>query len=140
MNNSPRRETAGGFHTLFLESASPWSPRSPLGTAGIDRRLVRQERLAFALVLLAATPWAIRLRRGKATRFLIFDRRRPRVVPAGVIHQRVDPGVDRRMRGKEVGEAFARVVNAHFHDGGIGGVQLAAPLDLAQRWNHGIGV
>ena len=80
------------------------------------------------------------LRRGKAARLLIFQRQRPGVVPARELHQRVDPGIDRRMRGKEVGEAFARIVDAHFHDGGIGGVQFAAPLDLAQRRDHGVGI
>src|SRR6188768_2710184 len=114
-----------------LAAARP--PGPVLAAAEIDRRLVRQERLALALVLLALAPGAIWLRRGKAAGLVIFHRQPSGVVPARELHQCVDPGIDRRMRGKEVGEAFARIVDAHFHDGGIGGLQLAAPLDLAQR-------
>src|SRR5215204_308852 len=42
------------------------------------------------------------------------------------------------MLSEQIGKSLAWVVDAHFHDCGIGANELAASLDLAQRRDHGV--
>jgi threonine dehydrogenase-like Zn-dependent dehydrogenase len=68
---------------------------------------------------------------GAARRAARKVRERARIVAAGVAHQSLDPLLDRRMRVEQVGEIAARIVDAHFHHGGIGALEVAAAFDLA---------
>ena len=69
-----------------------------------------------------------------------FDLQRTGIVPARRFDQRLDARIDRWMRGKQIHELVARVVDAHFHDGGVGSREFAATLDLAQRRDHRVRV
>ena len=91
----------------------------------------RRRAAALACPVAAALPARHRI----AARRAAPDRARPRS-----LHQRLDARVDRGMRGKQVREAFARIVDAHLHHGGGRGMQFAAILDLAQRRDHGVRV
>jgi hypothetical protein len=61
-------------------------------------------------------------------------------VPAGELHQRRHPRIDRRVGVEDVGESLARIVDAHLHHRGGRARKLAAALDLAQRRNHRVGI
>ena len=89
--------------------------------------------------------WRPRGRRSSAHRRFrsapqVLARRRKRdraaIVAAGELDQRRHPAFHRRMGIEQFAEAFARVVDAHFHDGRGGARQFAAALDLAQRRDH----
>src|SRR6187200_2883346 len=127
-----------------------WAGRGSRRRAELDRRAARQERLAAGIAGIRGTERSVRqrlLRRLLVLRLELFvrlivlrHRERAGIVPAGKAHQRVDARADRRVRSEQVGEALARIVDAHFHHGGGRGVQLAAILDLAQRRDHRIGI
>ena len=68
------------------------------------------------------------------------QRQRPGIVSAGEFHQRLDPGIHRRVGREQVGKALARVVDAQFHHRRGRAGKLAAVLDLAQRRDHGVGI
>src|SRR5262245_2755785 len=107
--------------------------RAPRATvAEVDRRLVRQERLGFGLILFGATPWSLRCRRRELVRLLRrLQREWARIMASGEFDQRLNPGLDRRMRSEQIGETLARVVDAHFHHRRVGSGKFAAALDLA---------
>ena len=106
-----------------------------------DRRLGRQERLGrFARRCPRAGAALFLVRRILRRPEFLGQVERAGIVAAGKLDQRRDPAFDRRVGGEQVGEALARIVDAHFHDGGGGAFQFAAALDLAQRRDHGVGV
>jgi hypothetical protein len=136
------RPAGGTSPAMTCASTNLISPRTPRSAAAkVDRRLVRQERLGFGLILFAATPWPLGCRRWELVRLLRrLQREWIRIMASGEFDQRLDPGLDRRMRGEQIGETLAGVVDAHFHHRLICGGELAAALDLAQRGDHGVGV
>jgi hypothetical protein len=69
-----------------------------------------------------------------------FQDERPRIVTTGKFYQRLDTRFDRGVRTENVGKAHARIVDAHFHHGRIRAGYFAAPFDLAQRRDHGVGI
>ena len=110
-----------------------WLVIRPIGRHGrtkLDRWSFRQKRLRG----LGALGPRIRVRRRLAVG---FGRRREWRAGRDRARRQSRPALrralDRRVRVEQVGEALARIVDAHLHDGGGRAWQFAAAIDLAQR-------
>src|SRR6476659_1734552 len=104
-----------------------WAGRGSRRRAELDRRAVRQARLAAGIAGIRGTERSVRqgllrllvLRLELFVRLIVLRHRaRAGIAPAGKAPQRVDARAGRRVRGEQVGEPLARIVDAHFHHGG----------------------
>src|SRR5262245_33953635 len=136
--HAPQRREAGQLLALLIPGAG--NVRGRLVVAEPDRRFRRQEWLGRAGLTGRIA------RRGLVRGLALASGRRlgqrdwAWIMATGKLDQRLDPAVDRGVSCEQVGEARARIVDAHLHDGGGRAFELAAVFDLAQRADHGVWV
>ena len=112
-----RVSVAAARAALRCRAVKAYRPAA-MATAG------RDPSFASSSICSAASARAARSGRGRGRRRNLHDRR--------------DPVVDRRMGREQVGEAGARIVDAHLHHRRGRAFELAAAFDLAQRRDHGV--